>query len=138
MVAAAAVRPIELDWNKIFELAWRSLVFLVAIAIIAIISTNWNRWEGAEGQQRTNDAYLESDLTPIVSKVAGYLRDLAIQDYQSTQGTGPLRSWTTTVSPIGSSRACDLRRQNRLPPRSNRRSWVGGRKMNGRGLLRGY
>lgn len=73
---------LRLDWNKIFEFTWRILVFLVAIAIIVIVSTNWNRWEGGEGWQRTNDAYLESDLTPIASKVTGYLRDLPIQDYE--------------------------------------------------------
>jgi membrane fusion protein, multidrug efflux system len=72
----------RLDWNKIFEFTWRILVFLVAIGIIAIVSTNWNRWEGGAGWQRTNDAYLESDLTPIASKVAGYLRALPIQDYE--------------------------------------------------------
>ncbi len=70
------------DWNKVFEFAWRALVFLVAIAIIIIISTNWNRFEGGEGWQRTNDAYLQADLTPISAKVTGYLRDLPIQDYQ--------------------------------------------------------
>ena len=70
------------DWNKIFEFTWRILVFLVAIAIIAIVSTNWNRWEGGEGWQRTNDAYLESDLTPITSKVAGYVQDLPVQEYE--------------------------------------------------------
>ena len=72
----------RLDWNRIFEFTWRILVFLVAIAIIAIVTTNWNRWEGGEGWQRTNDAYLESDLTPIASKVAGYIRALPIQDYE--------------------------------------------------------
>jgi membrane fusion protein, multidrug efflux system len=76
------VNDLRLDWNRIFEFAWRILVFLVAIAIIAIISTNWNRWEGGEGWQRTNDAYLESDLTPIASKVAGYIRALPVQDYE--------------------------------------------------------
>jgi len=68
--------------NKIFEIAWRALVFIVAIAIIIIVSTNWNRWEGREGWQRTDDAYLEADLTPISSKVAGYLRALPVQDYE--------------------------------------------------------
>jgi len=72
----------HLDWNKLFEFAWRSLVFLVAIAIIIVISTNWNRWEGGEGWQTTNDAYLQADLTPISAKVAGYIRDLPIQDYE--------------------------------------------------------
>jgi membrane fusion protein (multidrug efflux system) len=68
--------------NKIFEIAWRALVFIVAIAIIIIVSTNWSRWEGRQGWQRTDDAYLEADLTPISSKVAGYIRELPIQDYE--------------------------------------------------------
>ncbi len=76
------MNDVRLDWNRIFEFTWRILVFLVAIAIIAIVSTNWNRWEGGAGWQRTNDAYLESDLTPIASKVAAYIRDLPIQDYE--------------------------------------------------------
>ena len=70
------------DWNRFFEFTWRILVFLVAIGIIIVVSTNWSRWEGREGWQRTDDAYLQSDLTPISAKVAGYLRDLPIQDYQ--------------------------------------------------------
>jgi membrane fusion protein, multidrug efflux system len=57
-------------------------VFVVAIAIILIVSGNWNRWEGGAGWQRTNDAYLQADLTPIVAKVGGYLRSLPIQDFQ--------------------------------------------------------
>ena len=72
----------KLDWNKAFEFTWRILVFIVAIGIILIVSTNWTRWEGGVGWQRTNDAYLQSDLTPISSKVAGYLRELPIQDYE--------------------------------------------------------
>jgi len=70
-----------MDWNKLFEIAWRALVFIVAAAIIAIVLGNWNRWEGGAGWQRTNDAYLESDLTPITSKVAGYIQEIPIQDY---------------------------------------------------------
>ena len=73
---------LHIDWNKVFEFAWRILVFVVAIAIIAIVSTNWSRWEGGEGWQVTNDAYLQSDLTPISSKVAGYIRELPIQDFE--------------------------------------------------------
>jgi membrane fusion protein (multidrug efflux system) len=72
----------KLDWNKAFEFTWRILVFLVAIGIILIVSTNWTRWEGGAGWQRTNDAYLQADLTPISSKVGGYLRELPIQDYE--------------------------------------------------------
>jgi membrane fusion protein (multidrug efflux system) len=71
-----------LNWNKAFEFGWRILVFVVAIGIIVIVSTDWTRWEGGPGWQRTNDAYLQSDLTPISAKVTGYVLDLPIQDYQ--------------------------------------------------------
>jgi membrane fusion protein, multidrug efflux system len=74
--------PSAVDWNKLFEFTWRILVFVVAISIIVIVSTNWNRWEGGAGWQRTNDAYLQSDLTPISSKVTGYVRQLPIEDFQ--------------------------------------------------------
>ncbi|MGB6356684.1 MAG: HlyD family secretion protein [Steroidobacteraceae bacterium] len=75
----------HIDWNKAFEFAWRILVFIVAVGIIIIVSSNWTRWEGGEGWQRTNDAYLQADLTPISAKVGGYLRDLPIQDFQRVQ-----------------------------------------------------
>jgi membrane fusion protein, multidrug efflux system len=57
-------------------------VFLVAVAIILIVSRNWSRWEGGAGWQRTTDAYLQADLTPITAKVGGYLRELPVQDFQ--------------------------------------------------------
>jgi len=72
----------KIDWNKIFEFGWRILVFVVAIGIIVVVSTNWTRWEGGAGWQSTNDAYLQADLTPISAKVAGYVRELPIQDYE--------------------------------------------------------
>jgi membrane fusion protein, multidrug efflux system len=70
------------NWNKLFEGTWRVLVFIVAIGIIFVVSTRWNRWEGSPGWQLTNDAYLTADLTPIAAKVGGYLRDLPIEDFQ--------------------------------------------------------
>jgi membrane fusion protein, multidrug efflux system len=72
----------NVDWGRFFEFAWRILVFIVAIGIIIVVSTNWTRWEGGAGWQVTNDAYLQADLTPISAKVAGYVRELPIQDYE--------------------------------------------------------
>ena len=68
----------NVDWNKAFEFTWRILVFIVAIGIIIIVSTNWTRWEGGAGWQTTNDAYLQADLTPISAKVGGYLSELPV------------------------------------------------------------
>src|SRR5271169_5665527 len=72
----------SIDWNKVFEFAWRILIFIVAVGIIIVVSTNWTRWEGGAGWQTTNDAYLQADLTPISAKVSGYVRELPIQDYE--------------------------------------------------------
>src|ERR1700693_3368385 len=72
----------KMDWNRVFEFAWRILVFIVAIGILIVVSTNWTRWEGGAGWQRTNDAYLQADITPISAKVSGYVRELPIQDYE--------------------------------------------------------
>jgi hypothetical protein len=49
-------------WNKLFEIAWRALVFIVAAAIIAIVLMNWNRWEGGAGWQRTNVSMIRLQL----------------------------------------------------------------------------
>jgi len=69
-------------WNKVFEFGWRILTFIVAIGIVVVVSINWTRWEGGAGWQTTNDAYLQADLTPISARVAGYVRNLPIQDFE--------------------------------------------------------
>jgi hypothetical protein len=38
----------KVDSGRFLEFTWRALVFVVAIAIIVIVSTNWTRWEGGE------------------------------------------------------------------------------------------
>ncbi len=73
---------LKVDWNTAFEFTWRILVFLVAVGIVLVVSGNWTRWEGHAGWQKTNDAYIKADITPISAKVSGYVRDLNIQDYE--------------------------------------------------------
>jgi len=72
----------SINWERLFEGTWRVLVFIVAIGIIFVVSTRWNRWEGGPGWQETNDAYLQADLTPIAAKVGGYVRDMPVEDFQ--------------------------------------------------------
>ena len=72
----------KIDWHASSEIAWRVLVFVVAIGILIIVTTRWNRWAGGPGWQVTDDAYLQADITPIAAKVGGYLRDVPVQDYE--------------------------------------------------------
>jgi membrane fusion protein, multidrug efflux system len=77
---------VALSWNGFkavfrFEMVWRTVIFLVAIAVLIVITTRWNRWESNAEWQSTDDAYLQADLTPIAAKVAGYVRSLPVQDF---------------------------------------------------------
>jgi membrane fusion protein (multidrug efflux system) len=62
-------------------LIWRAGVFIIALVVLIVITTRWTRWEGNAEWQSTDDAYLQADLTPIAAKVAGYVRDLPVQDF---------------------------------------------------------
>ena len=75
-----------LSWDRFkavfrYDLIWRTLIFLVAVAVLVIIATRWNRWEGSADWQSTDDAFLQADLTPIASKVAGYIKSMPVQDF---------------------------------------------------------
>lgn len=76
-----------LSWNSFkagfrYDFIWRTLIFLIALAVLIVITTRWNRWEGNARWQSTDDAYLQADLTPIATKVAGYVRALPVQDFE--------------------------------------------------------
>jgi membrane fusion protein, multidrug efflux system len=78
---------VALSWNSFkagfrYDFIWRTLIFLVALAVLIVITTRWNRWEGNARWQSTDDAYLQADLTPIATKVAGYVRALPVQDFE--------------------------------------------------------
>src|SRR5580704_16884838 len=70
------------NWRMVPEVAWRSLVFVIAVAIQIIVATRWNRWQGGVGWQTTDDAYVQSDLTPIAAKVPGYLTAMPVADFE--------------------------------------------------------
>src|SRR6202789_3521341 len=73
-------------WRKLPEIIWRALVFIIAVAILIFVSTRWDYWEGSPGWKETDDAYLQADVTPIASKVAGYISELPVEDYERVHG----------------------------------------------------
>jgi membrane fusion protein (multidrug efflux system) len=64
---------------------WRAIVFLLALTVLLVITTRWRVWETNERRQSTDDAYLQSDLTPIAARVSGYIREMPVQDYDHVQ-----------------------------------------------------
>jgi membrane fusion protein (multidrug efflux system) len=121
------MRDVKIDWQKATELTWRILVVIVAVGILVIVTTRWNRWQGGAGWQITDDAYLQTDLTPIAAKVAGYVGDVPVQDYQHVQRGQLLAQRELQLSNIQAAKAVvtatqalldqnarDLERQHRL------------------------
>src|SRR4051812_24642484 len=58
------------------------VIVLLAVAIVATLTRNWNAWEGERVEQVTNDAYVRRDVTPLSTKVAGLVRAVNVGDYQ--------------------------------------------------------
>jgi membrane fusion protein (multidrug efflux system) len=73
---------VHIGWRRVFDIAWRTIVFAVAVGILVVVVTRWNRWEGAPGWQGTDDAYVEAYITPITTKVSGYVTQVPVQDFQ--------------------------------------------------------
>lgn len=62
-------------------LVWRILSFAAAILILTVCATQWDRWQGEARYQTTDDAYLQSDLTPLSAQISGYVQSVPVQDY---------------------------------------------------------
>jgi membrane fusion protein (multidrug efflux system) len=58
------------------------LVLLLAAGILFGISGGWNRFVGGGSTQRTDDAYLRADITPLSTRVSGSVAQVAVTDYQ--------------------------------------------------------
>jgi multidrug resistance efflux pump len=63
------------------------LTVLAAAAIIVVLfATQWDRWVGLAVRQVTDDAYVRGDITPLSAKVDGYVRRVAVGDFQRVKG----------------------------------------------------
>ena len=60
----------------------RLAAVLAAGAIVALFVTRWDFWVGARVRQTTDDANVRGDITPLSAKVEGYVRSVAVTDFQ--------------------------------------------------------
>jgi membrane fusion protein, multidrug efflux system len=58
------------------------LVLMLAAGILLGITGGWNRWVGGGTTQKTDDAYLRSDITPLSTRLSGTVQQVAVADYQ--------------------------------------------------------
>src|SRR5580704_17411175 len=77
--APPAAAPRRRYWGNY---AVRLAVIAVALLVAALFATQWNRWVGNATRQTTDDAYIRGDVTPLSAQVDGYVRHVAVDDFQ--------------------------------------------------------
>lgn len=64
------------------DIGVRIFVIIVALVIVGLFATQWDRWVGGATRQTTDDAYVHSELTPLSAQVEGDVRHVAVDDFQ--------------------------------------------------------
>ncbi len=86
---ASAERP----WARrpwIGDAPVRLTVLVAAATIVGLFATQWDRWGGLAVRQVTDDAYVRGDITPLSAKVEGYVRRVAVDDFERVKAGDPL------------------------------------------------
>jgi membrane fusion protein (multidrug efflux system) len=62
-------------------------VVTLGIAGLLLFTINgcWNSWEGGAGEQKTDDAYVRADMTPLSTRISGTVRSMDVDDYQTVK-----------------------------------------------------
>jgi membrane fusion protein (multidrug efflux system) len=70
---------------------WRtgSLIAVIAVGLV-VVAASWGLWPFNGGAERTDNAYVRGDVTLIAPKVAGYVSDILVGDYQRVHAGDPL------------------------------------------------
>ncbi|GLQ06762.1 HlyD family secretion protein [Sneathiella chinensis] len=67
------------NFLKVFILS--GLAGLIAF----LLFSGWHWWQSGRFEQATDNAYFQSDITSLASKISGYIVEVAVQDNQSVQ-----------------------------------------------------
>ena len=60
-----------------------AIVLGTAATLVFTISGCWTTWEGDNAEQRTDDAYVRADMTPLSTRISGTVRKVDVEDYET-------------------------------------------------------
>jgi membrane fusion protein (multidrug efflux system) len=66
--------------------AIRVFILVLIGALVLVVARKWDGWVGSAVLQKTDDAYLQADTTPLAAKVSGYVKHVRVQDFQRVRG----------------------------------------------------
>ena len=58
------------------------VILCFAAGLILLLSRNWTAWASEAGEQKTDDAYVRADVTPLSTKASGLVASVEVADYQ--------------------------------------------------------
>jgi membrane fusion protein, multidrug efflux system len=58
------------------------IVLAVAALLFFAINASWTSWFGSRSDQRTDDAYVRADMTPLSTRISGTVRKMDVKDFQ--------------------------------------------------------
>jgi len=61
------------------------IILFAAAGLLFGIAGHWTGWEGSRPNQKTDDAYLKADMTPLSTRISGTVRRVNVGDYQSVK-----------------------------------------------------
>jgi membrane fusion protein (multidrug efflux system) len=59
------------------------IVLVVAALLFVAINSGWPSWLSGRAEQKTDDAYVSADMTPLSTRISGTVRKMDVKDYQS-------------------------------------------------------
>ena len=61
------------------------IVLGVAALLLFLIAGRWTLWQGSRSDQKTDDAYVRADQTPLSTRVSSTVRAVNVGDFQAVQ-----------------------------------------------------
>lgn len=65
-------------------------ILIAALLLVLTIKGCWSSWEGGSADQKTDDAALRSDVTPLSTRVSGTVKRVDVNDYERVKAGQPL------------------------------------------------
>jgi len=67
-----------------------AFVLGTAAVLLFTVQGCWTRWGGDSAEQRTDDAYVRADMTPMSTRISGTVKKVDVEDYQAVVPGQPL------------------------------------------------
>ena len=63
------------------------IVLVVAALLFFVINGRGTSWFGNRAEQRTDDAYVQADMTPLSTRISGTVRKMNVEDFDSVKAS---------------------------------------------------